>query len=182
MEPNYRSVYATFIPKSLITFSDRWSVYFVGFYPFVPPIKLFRNNLPILSHAARPPEFFINPANFCHDNSQSCGRSISKPAENQRACLALELHSHWSATQTIMGNRLGEGRNMVCPDNTGTPGASRKFFLFASALLCFALLFSNHLFAQSDDWKRFHQQALVLQAKSDYMGATEMAQKALEFT
>jgi hypothetical protein len=71
---------------------------------------------------------------------------------------------------------------MVRPNNTGTPGALRKFFLFASALLCFALLFSSGLFGQSAEWKRFHQQALVLQAKGDYMRATEMAQKALEFT
>ena len=69
---------------------------------------------------------------------------------------------------------------MVSPSNTGTPTASRKFFLFASALLCCAPVFSSDLFAQSDEWKRLSLQALSLRQQGDYKRATEVAQKALE--
>jgi tetratricopeptide (TPR) repeat protein len=69
---------------------------------------------------------------------------------------------------------------MVNPNNTGTPAASRKFFLFASVLVCLALLFSSDLIAQSDEWNRLYQEALSLREEGDYKRATEVAQRALE--
>src|SRR3990167_9174499 len=69
---------------------------------------------------------------------------------------------------------------MVSPSNTVTPSASRKFFLFVSALVCFALLFSYEDFAQSEELLSLNQQALVLQLKGDYKGAAELGRKALD--
>jgi len=69
---------------------------------------------------------------------------------------------------------------MVSPSNAGPSSISTSFFLFASALVCLALLFSSGLFAQSDEWKRLNQEAVSLYQQGDYKRATDVARKALE--
>jgi hypothetical protein len=127
------------------------------------------------------PGFNINPAKLSLDFRNFAGSlsvTLRKSASPLGARIAL----------TTISNIVNHGQPSWGGEEYGSPkqhGYSYRFEKVLSLRIGFVLpraaLFQRSV-RPSDEWKRFHQQALVLQETGDYMRATEMAQKALEFS